>query len=302
MNQLPSSFITTIKGVYGIKGEEWLKQLPRLLEYCEDRWSLKIGDPYQLSYSYVASATNNKAEEYVLKLRVPDKDCKDEEAFLKSPNEEIVRMIDSDIEKGIILLEKLSPGHTLKIVESETEAVHIAANALKSLWKPASEAHEFQHIQDIAKGLKGIRKKYNGETGPLDATLVEKAELWFPELIATMKNEVLLHGDFHHENILLHGQEWKIIDPKGLIGDAEYDVTNFLRNHLSHYPNQKEVLLKRIDAFVEVLNLNRERLLKWGLCQVVLSAWWFLEDNLDGWEEDMSIAKYYLEIIEETAS
>jgi len=29
---------------------------------------------------------------------------------------------------------------------------------------------------------------------------------------------VLLHGDLHQDNILSHGDDWLVIDPKGVIG------------------------------------------------------------------------------------
>lgn len=39
------------------------------------------------------------------------------------------------------------------------------------------------------------------------------------ELLAkTFALPVLLHGDLHQENILSHGDDWLVIDPKGVIG------------------------------------------------------------------------------------
>ena len=42
---------------------------------------------------------------------------------------------------------------------------------------------------------------------------------------------VILHGDLHHANVLDFGERgWLAIDPKGLVGDAEFDVCNVLCN------------------------------------------------------------------------
>ncbi|MDQ0270511.1 aminoglycoside phosphotransferase family protein [Cytobacillus purgationiresistens] len=300
MLEISDSFKATIEGVHGKRGSEWLQQLPTLISYCEEKWSIKILQPYDLSYNYVAPAITDAGEHYVIKLRVPDKEFKDEVNFLRFyKGDGIVRLMAEDIEKGIILMEQLSPGKSLKFVENDQESVAIAANAISSLWRPVPSGQDFPHVRDLAEGLNGIRKKFNGGTGPFDRNLVGLAEKWFPKLIASTEQEVLLHGDFHHENILLNENDWIIIDPKGLIGEADYDITNFLRNHLLHFSNPKEILYNRINLFAKKLDLNKERILKWGLCQAVLSAWWFLEDNLEGWEEDMRVAQLYLELLEE---
>lgn len=42
-----------------------------------------------------------------------------------------------------------------------------------------------------------------------------------------------MHGDLHHENILSSVREpWLAIDPKGLIGESEYEVISFLLNNV----------------------------------------------------------------------
>ena len=42
---------------------------------------------------------------------------------------------------------------------------------------------------------------------------------------------MLLHGDFHHDNILLSADgSYKIIDPKGVVGDPIFDIPRFILN------------------------------------------------------------------------
>lgn len=45
----------------------------------------------------------------------------------------------------------------------------------------------------------------------------------FAELCDSMGEEVVLHGDLHHENILRSGDGWVAVDPKG--GAAQRTVT-----------------------------------------------------------------------------
>lgn len=60
----------------------------------------------------------------------------------------------------------------------------------------------------------------------------------------------LVHGDFHHHNVLRHGDRYVAIDPKPYLADREYDVPSFLWNPLSNRMNDSKQLERRIAAFV----------------------------------------------------
>jgi len=103
-----------------------------------------------------------------------------------------------------------------------------------------------------------------------------------------MREPVLLHGDLHHDNILAaERQPWLAIDPKGLVGEPEYEVGALLRNPmpgLLAIPHPERVLARRLDILAESLGFDRDRLRAWGLAQAVLAAWWSIEDHGQGWE------------------
>lgn len=48
------------------------------------------------------------------------------------------------------------------------------------------------------------------------------------ELVAPAEDDVLIHADLHGGNALLHGADWKVIDPKGVRGDRHADVWTLL--------------------------------------------------------------------------
>jgi streptomycin 6-kinase len=89
----------------------------------------------------------------------------------------------------------------------------------------------------------------------------------------------LLHGDLHHYNILTAAREpWLAIDPKGLIGDREYDVIQYLLNKLPN-GDSTHVIEKRIDIFVKELNLDKKRMLSWGFAHSVLATCWTVQED-----------------------
>jgi len=72
------------------------------------------------------------------------------------------------------------------------------------------------------------------------------------ELLAEIERppEWLLHGDFHHHNVLLHGDRYVAIDPKPYAADREYDVPSFLWNPMTNQLDDPQQLEDRIAAFV----------------------------------------------------
>lgn len=104
---------------------------------------------------------------------------------------------------------------------------------------------------------------------------------------------MLLHGDLHHDNIMqTHDGEWIAIDPKGLIGEAAYEIGAFIRNpipELLKY-NASTTIERRIKLFSEYLNMDEERIRQWSYIQAVLAACFAIEDNCS-WEEWIKCAE-----------
>ena len=275
-------FAKRVIDVRGEAGVEWLNRLPVIIAECERRWSLKVRPSFvPLSYNYVAPAARTDDTEVVLKLGVPHYELMSEmEALRIFGGHGTVKLLEADFDLGAMVLERLKPGVPLSTLTDDEQATSIVAQLIKHLWKPAPSNHLFPTVAKWAAGLKTLRDHFDGGTRPLPTWLVEKAEVLFSELIETMGERVLLHGDLHHDNILSAEREhWLAIDPKGVVGEAEYEVGAFLRNHLLLQPKPEEALRRRIDQFVEELEFDRERLVGWGLAQAVLSAWWGYEDH-----------------------
>lgn len=116
-----------------------------------------------------------------------------------------------------------------------------------------------------------------------------------------MSSPVLLHGDLHHGNILAsRSKQWLTIDPKGVIGEPEYEVGAFLRNPMSlltSKDNLENLIKRRIDRISEMTGYDKERITHWGFAQAVLSAIWSFEDHQSGWKNVLKIARTIQKII-----
>jgi streptomycin 6-kinase len=99
-----------------------------------------------------------------------------------------------------------------------------------------------------------------------------------------MGEQVVLHGDLHHFNVLRSGEGWLAIDPKGVVGERAYEPGALLRNPwpgLLDVPDPTEVLRRRSAQLAEALDLDLERVRAWAYVQAVLAAEWCVQDGWD---------------------
>lgn len=294
---LSQQFIHIITSLHGPEGQAWLDRLPVMLDECARRWSLTLQPPFaNLSYNYVAPAVRADGTDLILKVGIPHPELLTEIAALQLYNGRgIAHLWEADPDQGVLLLERLKPGTTLDSLADDEEATRIAAGVMRQLWRPLPPDHPFPSVAKWAKGMERLRHYFEGGTGPFPAYLVEAAERLFAELLASTAEPVLLHGDLHHYNILAaERQPWLAIDPKGVAGEPAYEVGALLRNLIPHFvtrPHLDRIMARRVEVLAEELNLDRERVIGWGLAQAVLSGWWSFEDHGDGWEAALICAE-----------
>ena len=98
----------------------------------------------------------------------------------------------------------------------------------------------------------------------------------------------------HHWNILSSEREpWLAIDPKGVIGEPEYETGAWIRNpfpNIFEISNPDRMIARRIDQFSSELGYDRERIYGWGFSQAVLAACWSYEEQGEDWESWLAVA------------
>lgn len=209
-------------------------------------WGVELGEPFALArYSYVAGA----GDDAVMKVTPPEDDEADEEADALDlwAGDGAVRLLRSDRRRRGLLLERARPGTDLSRLP-EDEATWVAVEVGLRLWRPATAP--FRWIGDHVP-----RWLDDAEGHPL----VPVAR----ELYASLEpgRETLVHGDFHHHNVLRAARGFLAIDPKPMLGEPEYDVPSFLWNPLP-CRLRVEHLEARLAAFAAA-GLDEERMRVW---------------------------------------
>lgn len=96
------------------------------------------------------------------------------------------------------------------------------------------------------------------------------------KLIANQVDIRALHGDLHHDNIMLGERGYVAIDAKGLIGDRAYDVANAFKNPLGAYDvyGDSGRIMRMANDLSTIMKIPRTRLLGWAAAHCALSIIW----------------------------
>jgi streptomycin 6-kinase len=272
------AFEQNIINLYGEKGKQWLDHLPNFVTQLANIYLLSNLKPVDnLSYNYVLTGFQG-SKPVILKLGLDIDGFKREAAALMAFSGFCVVQVFSE-NAGLLLLECAVPGVSLKshFPKNDDEAINITTNMIKRLHQaPIPSPHAFPHVKDWLTVLDSDLK--------IPAQTLQKARELRDQLLKTAEPDVLLHGDLHHDNILQNGDDWVVIDPKGVIGEPTYEVAAFIRNpmpELLTHENVQKIIHNRITRFAKILELSEHRVIDWCFVQAVLSLVWAIEDGCD---------------------
>jgi streptomycin 6-kinase len=215
-------------------------------------WGVELGEPFALArYSYVAAA----GDDAVLKVTPPEDDESDEEAEALElwAGEGAVRLLRRDRSRRALLVERARPGDDIAEL-AEEEATQLAVATGLTLWQAAGKP--FRWIGDHVP--RWLDNAAGHELLPLARELYASLEVG---------RTTLVHGDFHHHNILRSARGPLAIDPKPMLGEPEYDVPSYLWNPL-FYRMRRDVTERRLAAFAAA-GLDEERMRKWTVIRGV---------------------------------
>ena len=202
-------------------------------------WGLELGPPFALSrYSYVAPA----GEDAVLKVTPPEDDESDEEADALAlwDGDGAVRLLRRDRERRALLIERARPGSDISGAsrgrgDGDRRRPRRSGCGGRRRSRSAGSATTFPRWLDQAE-----RSDQEGRG------LIPFARELYASLV--VGRETLVHGDFHHHNILRAGDRYLAIDAKAMLGEPEFDVASFLWNPLGS-TMRLDVTERRLAAF-----------------------------------------------------
>lgn len=231
-----------------------MARLQRTAEDIAREWGLTLLPGQRGRYSSVSFTTDGR----VLKVTPAEDDEADHEgdALAVWDGHGAVRLLRRDVERRALLIDRAQPGTDISKLPDD-EATAAAVDVALRLWRPARRGSPFRGIAErVTHDLE--------RTGAHE--LVPVARRVFGSM--SFSETTLLHGDYHHYNVLRSGDGYIAIDPKPHVGEREFDVAPFLWNPIGELPPTIERTQRRITAFAEV-GLDPERIRQWAIVRGV---------------------------------
>lgn len=213
----------------------WVEELPALVSDLERDWSLTVGPRVfaDATEALVVEAVTGTGEPVVLKVLVPraTDDARNEIAVLHLVDGEgCARLLRDDEVRGALLMERLGPSlHELRLPIRRRHEIMCAVAS--RVWRPAARcglptgADKGRWLADY------IVINWEALGRPSSERAVEHALACAQRRVEAHDDEraVLVHGDVHEWNTLRAGDGFKLIDPDGLLAEAEYDMGILMR-------------------------------------------------------------------------
>lgn len=252
-------------------GRAWLASLPVAVAHFEQRWSLRLGEPFQPGgqTAWLTPARNAAGADLVLKLAWRHPEAEHEAAGLRLwDGTGAVRLYATE-EFGhtvALLIERCVPGTTLAS-RPETEQDSVIAGLLRRLWLEPGPGHPFRPLQEMCDAWADeFERKAAPHPGMLDLGLAREGIRLFRTLPRTADRTVLLCTDLHAGNVLAADREpWLMIDPKPYVGDPTYDLLQHLLNCEERLVADPNGLVRKMSDLLG-LDADRGRLWLFARC------------------------------------
>lgn len=287
-----------LQKVINYLGKETYEKVLRNIKVYSEKWSLStVHFIPSYSVNLVFKCYSKKFGNVVLKLGNPSLgEIEAEYNTLSQYNgRRFCKVYGADIRNGVILEECIKPGNTLREQSSLKKRLTVFCSLYKNL-------HVIpDRIDNYPTYTEWVKKITEYMSNRLDCKelylFMKKAYGIHLEVSALYTQEKLLHGDFHHDNILLGDNgKYKIIDPKGVIGDPVLDVPRFILNEFDEKITIKtyKKINKAIIIFEEQLNIPKQILKKCLFVETAMESCWCVQDanNLENYPDLIQDVKF----------
>ena len=273
--------------------EQWLADLPELVGSLLREWSLTLGPAFTGgTEAFVAAVTQADGTPAVLKLLVPRDDLSVHHEILVlqvADGDGCARLFRSEPARNALLIERLGPSlHDLGL-PFETRLPILAATAQR-VWRPATGLGLTTGAEKGRRLAHAITELWDELDRPCSERVVAHALACAERRIAAHDDEraVLVHGDVHQWNTLQAGNGFTLVDPDGLLAEAEYDLGIIMREDPAELmvgdPRERSRMLAAWTG------LDESAIWEWGVVERVSTGLLCVQIGLQPWGDAMLAA------------
>lgn len=300
MLELPDSFKIKAINRYDKLGVEWLNHINNTINKYTIQFELEnIELAEKSNVNLVFFAKSHQFGAIVIKFCSPGSSC--EIHMMQQYSENYVpKCYYSNLDDRVMILERLFPGYSLNHLENLEERIKIFSDLANHLLIPTTDIENFPSLEKLFEK----RMQYLSENKHLFSDI-----LWMFDIAQNLYEKIqnmnlpkyILHDDLHHKNILKAGEDWKAIDPHGIIGERVFETSQFIRSELELCVLEKDKINEIIslisDYFGEDKTLILEALYVYIMVDKII-GFTKNKDNCQPISFFITICKILLEILE----
>ncbi|WP_162095780.1 aminoglycoside phosphotransferase family protein [Pseudomonas chlororaphis] len=268
-----------------------------MFEFYLKRWNLQVdGEPIVTPGSHLLPVRLDDAPA-MLKIALDDEEKYGNRLMVWWAGEGAARVY---AHHGDALLMERAMGRRslmqMALAGEDDEVSRIVCTCLARLHAPRSTP--LPPLLTLPEWFKALRLAARSEGGMFLRCLATA-----DELLASPREQVVLHGDIHHDNVLdFEERGWLVIDPKRVMGERGFDFANLICNPDLPTSGDPRRFTRQVEVIAQAAGLERKRLLQWVLAYTGLSAAWFLEDgDITSMEHELQVAELAIQALEGAA-
>ena len=199
---------------------------------------------------------------------------------------------------GVFYLQNCNGEGAAKVYQSGKNAFlmeYLDGPALGDLTRRGDDREAAHKLVETASKLQNVQFDYSYEWPQLSEWISELNQLkrgasWTDKnwqcieqsrhlaqkLISNQSDIAVLHGDLHHDNIMLGARGYCAIDAKGVIGDRAYELANAVSNPIGaeDLMIQADRITFLLDLWSSAFEIDRLKFLEWIIAQRGMSISW----------------------------
>jgi len=262
------------------------------LNYYKQLWNLSDnGNPFTTHSSLLQPVSYNGAS-CILKIALGDEERRGNGLMAWYKGNGAATVLQCD-DSALLMERATGPQSLVEMAKTggDDEASHIICSVVTRL-----HAHNAPYPKNLVP-LHIWVKSLESAAARLVGIFVQCSQI-ANDLLNEPIDQVVLHGDIHHGNILDFGAKgWLAIDPKGLFGERGFDYANLFCNPDIATAIAPGRLMRQVDIISKEAGLEPKRLIQWIAAWAGLSAAWALEDGTNAEPAMARIALNELNII-----
>lgn len=275
-------------------GEKKLIRANAMLEKYATRWELENVKliPYY-SVNFLWRANSKKYGRTVFKIHATVDHYTTREITLMLKGIPLYcELHESSVEDGVMLLKDAAPAQSLHEVQDLYSRLDAFLHVYQSIHITEREHNIYPSYNKLLTNILNWAEQHKMQ---MLIPYIDEAMIYYQQLKLIYNENVLLHGDLHHDNILLSlPNHYTVIDAKGVYDSRIFELPRFILNEFAANirETKRDKIINIIKYLSHKLNIDAYHIALALCVESILSVTWTIQDLVEPNNVDLYIADH----------